>query len=72
MLNVNGSRSKFKQDLINDFATKNKVDILLLQGTFIDNITLAKSIEQAYNLRKRCIGNFRKSNSCGVAMFLFN
>ena len=71
-INVNGFRSKLKHDLIKDFATKNKIDILLLQETFVDNLTLAKSIEQHFNLNKRCIWNFGKADSCGVAIFLFN
>ena len=71
-LNCNGFRSHFKQNLIKDFATKNKIDILLLQETYVDNLKLAKSIEQKFNLEKRCIWNFGKSNSCGVAIFLFN
>ena len=71
-LNCNGFRSSKKQDLIRDFATRNKIDILLLQETFIDNFKLAKSIEQKFNLEKRCIWNFGKSHSCGVAIFLFN
>ena len=71
-INVNGFRSKFKQDSIKDFATKNNVDILLLQETFIDNITLAKSIEQNFELNERCIWNFAKADSSGVAIFLFN
>ena len=71
-LNCNGFRSHFKQNLIKDFATKNKIDILLLQETYVDNLKLAKSIEQKFILEKRCIWNFGKSNSCGVAIFLFN
>ena len=71
-INVNGFRSKFKQDLIKDFATKNNADILLLQETFVDNITLAKSIEHNFNLNKRCIWNFGKADSCGVAILVFN
>lgn len=71
-ININGFRSKFKQDLIKDFVTKNHIDILLLQETFVDNITLAKSIEQNFNLNKRCIWNFGKADSCGVAILLFN
>ena len=71
-ININGFRSKLKQNLIKSFVLKNKIDILLLQETFIDNITLANSIEQSFNLEKRCIWNFGKSNSCGVAICLFN
>ncbi|MEW8563023.1 MAG: hypothetical protein AB2541_12985, partial [Candidatus Thiodiazotropha sp.] len=67
-INVNGFRSKFKQDLIKDFATKNKIDILLLQETFVVNMTLAKSIERDYNLSNRCIWNFGKHDSRGVAI----
>ena len=40
-ININGLRSKFKPYLVKDFATKNKIDIVLLQETVIDNITLA-------------------------------
>ena len=71
-LNVNGLRSKLKQDLVKDFATKNHIDIMLLQETYIDNISLAKSIEQDFNLNNRCVWNFSKGNSCGVAILLFN
>ena len=71
-ININGFRSKLKQNLIKSFVLKNKIDILLLQETFIDNITLANSIEQSFSLEKRCIWNFGKSNSCGVAICLFN
>ena len=71
-INVNGFRSKLKHNLIKYFATKNKIDILLLQETFVDNLTLAKSIEQHFNLNKRCIWNFGKVDSCGVAILLFN
>ncbi|MCG8032948.1 MAG: endonuclease/exonuclease/phosphatase family protein, partial [Candidatus Thiodiazotropha taylori] len=71
-LNVFGFRSQFKQDLIKEFVTKNKIDILLLQETYVDNVTLARSIEQKFNLNRRCIWNFGKSDSCGVAIFLIN
>ena len=40
-------------DSIKDFATKNNVDILLLQETFIDNITFAKLVEQNFELNER-------------------
>ena len=33
---------------------------------------LAKSIEQKFHLEQRCIWNFGKSNSSGVAILLFN
>ena len=52
-LNCNGLRSSKKQDLIRDFATRNKIDILFLQETFVDNFKLAKSIEQKFNLEKK-------------------
>ena len=71
-LNVNGFRSKLKQDLVKDFATKNHIDIMLLQETYIDNISLAKSIEQDFNINNRCVWNFIKGNSCGVAIPFFN
>ena len=48
-ININGFRSKLKQNLIKSFVLKNKIDILLLQETFIDNITLANSIEQSFS-----------------------
>ena len=40
-ININGLRSNLKPYLVKDFATKNKIDIVLLQKTVIDNITLA-------------------------------
>ena len=71
-LNVNGFRSKLKQDLVKDFATKNHIDIILLQETYINNISSAKYIEHDFNLNNRCIWNFSKADSCGVAILLFN
>lgn len=71
-VNINGFRSKYKQNLVKQFASKNKLDIVLLQETFVDNIYLAKAIEHNLNLEKKCIWNFGKSNSCGVAILLFN
>ena len=70
-INVNGFRTKLKHDLIRQFVTQHKFDILLLQETHVENVKLAKSIEQTLQ-SDNCIWNFGKSNSCGVAIFLFN
>lgn len=71
-ININGFRSKRKQTLVKQFASQNQIDILLLQETFVDNIFLAKSIEQNLDLNRKCIWNFGKADSCGVAILLFN
>ena len=71
-ININGLRSNLKQSSVKDFILQNKPDILLLQETFVDNSFLAKSIEQNLGLDMRCIWNFGKGNSCGVAIFLLN
>ena len=70
-INVNGFRTKLKHDLIRQFVTQHKFDILLLQETHVENVKLAKSIEQTLQ-SDNCIWIFGKSNSCGVAIFLFN
>ena len=70
-LNINGFRSKFKHKLITQFVTQNKIDILHLQETFVDNTNLAKNIEERLQ-SVNCVWNFGKANSCGVAILLFN
>lgn len=70
-LNINGFRSKLKHNLISQFVTQNKIDILLLQETFVDNKNLAKNIEERLQ-SVNCIWNFGKANSCGVAILIFN
>ena len=70
-LNINGFRTKLKHDLVRQFVTDHKLDILLIQETHVENLTLAKSIEQTLR-PENCIWNFGKSNSCGVAIFLFD
>ena len=52
-LNCNGFRSNLKHSLVKDIATKDNIDILLLQETFVDSLTLAKSIEQKFNFCPR-------------------
>ena len=67
-LNINGFRSNQKQRLVKQFIDQNKIDILLLQETFVDN--LAKSIESILELENRIIWNFGRPDSCGVAILL--
>ena len=69
-ININGFRSKYKHQLIKQFIDQNKIDILLLQETFVDNLCLAKSIEQTVDLENKIIWNFGKADSCGVAILL--
>ena len=45
-LNINGFRTKLKHDLVRQFVTDHKLDNLLIQETHVENLTLAKSIEQ--------------------------
>ena len=45
--------------------------MLLLQETYVDNMKLAKTIEQRLNVAN-CIWNFSKGVSCGVAILVFN
>ena len=71
-ININGLRSNLKQSSVKDIILQNKSDILLLQETFDDNSFLAKSIEQNLGLDMRCIWNFSKGNSWGVAIFFLN
>ena len=51
---------------------ENKVDILFLQETFVDNNYLAKAIENTLGLNNKIIWNFGKAKSCGVAILLTN
>ena len=69
-LNINGFRSNQKQRLVKQFIDQNKIDILLLQETFADNLRLAKSIESTLKLENKIIWNFGKPDSCGVAILL--
>ena len=69
-LNTNGFRSNYKHGIVKQFIESNKVDILLLQETYVDNMYLAKIIERTLGLNKKIIWNFGKSNSCGVAILL--
>ena len=71
-ININGFRSKHKQYMIKQFVKENKVDILFLQETFVDNNYLAKAIENTLGLNNRIIWNFGKAKSCGVAILLIN
>ena len=63
-LNINGFhcfsitfRTKLKHDLVRQFVTDHKLDILLIQETHVENFTLAKSIEQTLR-PENCIWNF--------------
>ena len=49
-LNINGFRSKYKHELVKQFIDRHKLDILLLQETFIDNNYLARTIERTLEL----------------------
>ena len=40
-LNINGFRTKLKHDLVRQFVTDHKLDILLIQETHVENLTLA-------------------------------
>ena len=69
-LNINGFRSNQIQRLVKQFINQNKIDILLLQETFVDNLRLANSIESMLELENRIIWNFGRPDSCGVAILL--
>ncbi|MCU7836932.1 MAG: endonuclease/exonuclease/phosphatase family protein, partial [gamma proteobacterium symbiont of Taylorina sp.] len=71
-ININGFRSRRKHALVKTFVLENKIDILLLQETYVDSLRLAKNIEHFLHLNGRCLWNFGKADSCGVAIFLFN
>ena len=51
---------------------ENKVDILFLQETFVDNNYLTKAIENTLGLNNKIIWNFGKAKSCCVAILLIN
>ena len=65
-LNVNGFRSKVTQHLVKDFATKNHIDIMLLQETYIDNASLAKSIEQDFKTERLDFIQNLSQHLCGA------
>ena len=69
-ININGFRSNYKHNLIKQFIAQSKIDILLMQETFVDNFHLAKSIEKILKLENKIIWNFGKADSCGVAVLL--
>ena len=69
-ININGFRSNYKHNLIKQFIAQSKIDILLMQETFVDNFHLAKSIEKTLKLENKIIWNFGKADSCGVAILL--
>ena len=69
-LNINGFRSNQKQRSVKQFIDQNKIDILLLQETFVDNLRLAKSIESILELENKIIWNFGRPDSCEVAILL--
>ena len=71
-LNINGLRSNLKQSLLKNIILQNKLDIILLQESFVYNSALAKLIEQNLGLNMKCIWNYGKHNSCGVAVLLLN
>ena len=70
-ININGFRSNYKRILVEQFVSQNKIGILLLQETHVDNVRLANQIEGTLRAEKG-IWNFGTSNSCGVAILLFN
>ena len=43
-ININGFKSKTKQDYIKKFIQQNNIDILCMQETFIDNSFLSKKL----------------------------
>ena len=56
--------------MIKQFIDQNKIGILLIQETFVDNLCLAKSIERTLELENKIIWNFGRADSCGVAILL--
>ena len=71
-ININGLRSKRKQNHIKTFLEQNNVDILCIQETFINNNKLAKEFENFTGLTKRCIWSFGSENSRGVVVIFKN
>ena len=70
-ININGFRSNHKRILVEQFVSQNKIDILLLQETHVDNVRLANQIEGTLRAEKG-IWNFGTSNSYGDAILFFN
>ena len=44
-ININGFRSKQKQTFIKDYISTNKINILCIQETHVDNYKMSKQIE---------------------------
>ena len=71
-ININGLRSKTKQDYLNNFIKTNHVDILCVQETFIDNYFLSSRIDNKFNLNKRVFWSYGTSRSKGVCIMISN
>ena len=52
-ININGLRALRKQNYLNAYIIKNKVDILCIQETHIENFFVSRNIERLFNLEKR-------------------
>ena len=70
-ININGFRSKQKQDYVKEFIKQNHVDILCIQETFIDNYFLSNKIDNDLNLQK-CIWSYGTGHSKGVCIMVCN
>ena len=71
-ININGFRSKRKQLYIKDILTKENIDILFIQETFVENFFLSKRIEQFININRLFIWNYGANNSRGTLIIVNN
>ena len=71
-ININGLRSHNKQHYIKNFISDNKVDILCLQETHINNRKSANIIERFISLDFKYIWSFGHGQSCGVCIIFIN
>lgn len=71
-LNINGLRSPYKINRLLHFISTNRIDILCIQETHIENYFFAKSIESKLGLKDRIIWSYGTNLSNGVAILFIN
>jgi len=69
-ININGLRSKQKQTFIKDYISTNKINILCIQETHVDNYKMSKQIETLISKEYFYVWNFSNNLSCGCCIIV--
>ena len=69
-ININGFRSTKKQTFIKDYILINKINILCIQETHVDDYKMSKQIENLISKEYFYVWNFSNNLSCGCCIIV--